>query len=185
MANRNDRITVIIQKGKRRIITKTPLAGIDRLVYVINNQYTNAPNTTQIASGAGRSSASGNNAAIASPYTRQQQSVGAGGDATNLGRQGKHGRKDRAHAMPVNRRGVSGGKEVVVVVNTQTVKLSRRSASSSATQVASGGGRYSTGGTNSAIESPGTRQQQAVGGGTGGHALNKAGASRRQKRRSR
>lgn len=79
MAKQKDRITVIIQKGKQRIVTRTPLAGISRLVFVINNQYTNAANTTQIASGAGRSSAAGSNAAIASPYTRQQESVGAGG----------------------------------------------------------------------------------------------------------
>ncbi|WP_410515290.1 hypothetical protein [Paenibacillus sp. BR2-3] len=170
-----------MQKGRRRVITKTPLAGIDRLVYVINNQYTNAPNTTQIASGAGRSSASGNNAAIASPYTRQQQSVGAGGDATNLGRQGKHGRPGRPRGRYMNGSGFPGGKEVVVVVNTQTVKLSKRNKSSSATQVASGGGTYSTGGTNSAIDSPGTRQQQAVGG--GGRALNKATLNRRRKTR--
>ncbi|WP_228745438.1 hypothetical protein [Paenibacillus sp. S150] len=51
-AKRQDRITVIIQKGARRIITRTPLAGVARLVFVINNQYTNAANTTQIASGA-------------------------------------------------------------------------------------------------------------------------------------
>lgn len=180
MANQRDRIVVIIQKGNRRIITKTPLHGVDRLVFVINNQYTNAPNTTQIASGAGRSSASGNNAAIASPYTRQQQSVGAGGDATNLGGRGKQHRTTKAPLLYPYR------KEVVVVINTQTVKLSKRNQNSSATQVASGGGTFSTGGTNSAIESPGTRQQQAVGGGTGGHATNKAATKRRHsKQRSR
>lgn len=183
MAKASDRIVVIIQKGNRRLITKTPLRGVDRLVFVINNQYTNAPNTTQIASGAGRSSASGNNAAIASPYTRQQQSVGAGGDATNLGRQGRQRGKYKNSKNPLF---YPCGKEVVVVINTQTVKLSKRNGASSATQVASGGGLYSTGGTNAAIESPGTRQQQAVGGGTGGHALNKATAKHKyNKRRSR
>lgn len=180
MAYKRDRIVVIIQKGKRRIITRTPLHGVNRLVFVINNQYTNAPNTTQIASGAGRSSASGNNAAIASPYTRQQQSVGAGGDATNLGGGGyKRGKAKPLLLYPYR-------KEVVVVINTQTVKLPKRSQNASATQVASGGGTFSTGGTNSAIESPGTRQQQAVGGGSGGHATNKGTTKRRHlKQRSR
>lgn len=93
MAKQKDRITVIIQKGKQRIVTRTPLAGISRLVFVINNQYTNAANTTQIASGAGRSSAAGSNAAIASPYTRQQESVGAGGTAANIGSRGSKGSK--------------------------------------------------------------------------------------------
>ncbi|WNS42432.1 hypothetical protein LOS79_26145 [Paenibacillus sp. MMS20-IR301] len=184
MAKQQDRITVIIQKGKRRIVTRTPLAGIDRLVYVINNQYTNAANTTQIASGAGRSSASGSNAAIASPYTRQQQSVGAGGDAANIGARGGSKRpRSRRHESRLQPSG--SGREVVIVVNDQTVKLPKGSKASSATQVGSGGGTYSTGGTNAAIESPGSRQQQAVGGGAGGHAVNWAAARRRQTERRR
>ncbi|CQR58878.1 hypothetical protein [Paenibacillus riograndensis] len=174
---RQDRIIVIIQKGSRKIITRTPLAGVDRLVFVINNQYTNAANTTQIASGAGRSSASGSNAAIASPFTRQQQSVGAGGDATNLGSRGQRGSKPHFPLPSLH------GKEVVVVINNQTVKLPKGSKTSSATQVGSGGGTYSAGGTNAAIDSPATRQQQAVGGGTGGHALNKASSKRRRSSR--
>ncbi|SEU11291.1 hypothetical protein [Paenibacillus sp. NFR01] len=178
VAKQVDRITVIIQKGKRRIVTRTPLAGVDRLVYVINNQYTNAANTTQIASGAGRSSASGSNAAIASPYTRQQQSVGAGGNAANLG--GAKGRRGgRIRTLPPI---VHGRKEIVVVVNNQTVKVPKGTGSSSATQVGSGGGTYSSGGTNAAIDSPGTRQQQAVGGGAGGRALNKLAGTRRHGR---
>lgn len=177
MAKQKDRITVIIQRGKRRIVTRTPLAEIGRLVFVINNQYTNAANTTQIASGAGRSSAGGSNAAIASPYTRQQQSVGAGGDAANLGSKGQRGRR---HQTPLLS---SLFKEVVIVVNNQTVKLAKGSMSSSATQIGSGGGTYSTGGTNAAIESPGTRQQHAVGGGAGGHAVNRASAKRRSGKR--
>ncbi|WP_150269966.1 hypothetical protein [Paenibacillus tepidiphilus] len=173
MVKRKDQIVVIIQKGKRRIVTRTPLAGVDRLVFVINNQYTNAANTTQIASGAGRSSAGGSNAAIASPYTRQQQSVGAGGKWRRGGRQPF----PLLHTVP---------KEVVVVINNQTVKLRAGSQSSSATQVGSGGGTYSTSGTNSTINSPFSRQQQAVGGGAGGHALNRDTRKRRHAaRRSR
>ncbi|WP_342437589.1 hypothetical protein NSS79_32590 [Paenibacillus sp. FSL L8-0436] len=85
---------------------------------------------------------------IASPYTRQQQSVGAGGDAANLGSKGRNGGK---HPLPLI---CPPGKEIVVVINNQTVKLPKGSMSSSATQVGSGGGTYSTGGTNSAIDSP-------------------------------
>lgn len=176
MAKQKDRITVIIQKGKQRIVTRTPLAGISRLVFVINNQYTNAANTTQIASGAGRSSAAGSNAAIASPHTRQQESVGAGGTAANTGSKGHQG--TRRHAPLLRPR--TGEKEIVIVVNNQTVKLPGGSRSSSATQVGSGSGTYSSGGTNAAIESPGSKQQQAVGGGAGGHASNRAAARRRQ-----
>ncbi|AIQ32952.1 hypothetical protein P40081_36240 [Paenibacillus sp. FSL P4-0081] len=185
MAKQKDRITVIIQKGKQRIVTRTPLAGISRLVFVINNQYTNAANTTQIASGAGRSSAAGSNAAIASPYTRQQESVGAGGTAANIGSRGSKGNKGckgqrgrRHHAPLIHPHG--WGKEIVIVVNNQTVKLPGGSRSSSATQVGSGSGTYSSGGTNAAIESPGSKQQQAVGGGAGGLASNRAAARRRQ-----
>ncbi|SDI03576.1 hypothetical protein [Alteribacillus bidgolensis] len=50
-----------------------------RVTAVINNQFTDSPNTTQIASGAGKSSAAGNNAALNSSNTEQQQSVGAQG----------------------------------------------------------------------------------------------------------
>jgi hypothetical protein len=81
MTNINEKITVIVKKNGKRTITKSPLSGKSKIVVVINNQFTNAPNTTQIASGAGRSSAAGSNAAIASSNTRQQQSVGAGGKA--------------------------------------------------------------------------------------------------------
>ncbi|HEU5140118.1 MAG TPA: hypothetical protein VFT51_09095, partial [Bacillales bacterium] len=60
-----------------------------RVVIVINNQINFAPNTTQIASGAGRNSAAGNNAALDSSNTEQQQSVGADGKAENYGIKGK------------------------------------------------------------------------------------------------
>ncbi|QJC54195.1 hypothetical protein HGI30_04280 [Paenibacillus albicereus] len=160
-------VTVIIEKDRRRIVAKAPLGGIDRIVCVINRQYTNAPNTTQIASGAGRSSASGSNAAIDSPWTRQQESVGAGGTARNVGLKGGRGGSSR----PLLR--VPGGKELVIVINDQVVKLAKGTPSSSATQIASGAGRSSTGGTNSAIGSPGTWQQDAVGG--GGKAVNRPG----------
>lgn len=46
-----------------------------KVVVVINNQFTNAPNTTQIASGGGTFSASGTNSAIESSNTKQQFSV--------------------------------------------------------------------------------------------------------------
>ncbi|MFC3799047.1 hypothetical protein [Cohnella sp. GCM10012308] len=176
MYKRDDRITVIIQKGKRRIVTKAPLSQLDRLVFVINRQFTNAPNTTQIASGAGHSGAAGSNAAIKSPYTRQQQSVGAEGTAVN-----KDGRKNGRHRGPLypqsHLRTERRGKEVVVVINEQIVKLAKRLQNASATQIASGAGTYSAGGTNAAIESRGTRQQHAVG--ADGKAINKWGSKRK------
>ena len=61
------------------------IANKRKIVIVINNQITFAPNTTQIASGAGQNSAAGSNAAIDSSNTRQQQTVGAGGEAINKG----------------------------------------------------------------------------------------------------
>ncbi|GIP11773.1 hypothetical protein P4H94_24410 [Paenibacillus macerans] len=176
MSHQDSKLTIILEKGKQRLIAQTPLLGVHRIVFVVNRQFTNAPNTTQIASGAGRSSAAGSNAAINSPHTRQQQSVGAGGKAKNKELKGepvswfhpgyasfgKHakGRKGRH------------GKEVVIVINDQIAKLPRGQRTSAATQVASGAGAYSTGGTNSAIGSAGTRQQHAVGGGTGSKAIN-------------
>ncbi|TVX93435.1 hypothetical protein [Paenibacillus agilis] len=178
MVRKTDRLTIIIEKGKKRIITRTPLAGVDRLVFVVNHQFTNAPNTTQIASGAGRSSAAGNNAAIKSPYTQQQQSVGAGGTATNEWLKAADLKPYRINNRGKTRRPF---KEIVVVLNDQIVKLPANAVNASATQVASGAGKYSTGGTNSAIESAGTKQQHAVGG--GGTAKNKWVNKRRKKKK--
>ncbi|WP_425452347.1 hypothetical protein [Paenibacillus cellulosilyticus] len=166
-----------MEKRGKRIITRAPLHGVDRFVFVVNHQFTNAPNTTQLASGAGRSSAAGSNAAIKSPHTEQQQSVGAGGTAKNVWVPDKHKHKylyDHGHGHP-SKHGHQAQrvhrKEVIIVLNDQVVKLPKNAANASATQVASGAGKYSTSGTNSAIESAGTRQQQAVGG--GGKAINK------------
>ncbi|NOU67718.1 hypothetical protein GC096_27205 [Paenibacillus sp. LMG 31461] len=172
---KSDRLTIIIEKGKKRIITQSPIHGIDRLVFVINHQFTNAPNTTQLASGAGRSSAAGSNAAIKSPHSQQQQSVGAGGKAKN--RIGAKGKLSSSKGLAEIRR---KGKEIIVVINDQIVKLPKHAANASATQVASGAGKYSTSGTNSAIESPGTKQQDAVGG--NGKASNTLASKRRKKK---
>ena len=187
---RPDRITVTVTQGKRRLTTRAPLHGIDRIVIVVNDQFTNAPNTTQIASGAGRSSAAGSNAAINSPLTSQQQSVGAGGKAKNLSSKNPPPTSPYLSAQyPSPKQHLS--KEVVMVINRQVVKVPRRSQNASATQVASGGGTFSTGGTNAAIESPKTKQQHAVGGGSGSRAVNKNSgslprkSSRRHKKRHR
>ncbi|GMK40295.1 hypothetical protein PCCS19_33510 [Paenibacillus sp. CCS19] len=181
MSKRGDRLTVIVEKRGKRIITRTPLHGIDRLVFVVNHQFTNAPNTTQLASGAGRSSAAGSNAAIKSPHTQQQQSVGAGGTAKNVWLPNKHAHLYHGHGHGRGHHGKhrhhAHRKEVIIVLNDQVVKLPKHAANASATQVASGAGKYSTSGTNSAIESAGTRQQQAVGG--GGKAINKHGKGHR------
>lgn len=192
MKRKRDHVVIIVQKGNRRFKASAPLHDGGRVVLVVNSQYTNAPNTTQIASGAGRGSASGSNAAIASPYTRQQQSSGADGTAVNKSAPGgrkRHAPTGRLHGL----RGSAGPKhaalastllpsaprkEIVIVINDQIVKLPRNR-QGSATQIASGGGRYSAGGTNAAIESRSTRQQQAVGGGPSGRAINRAGKSGR------
>ncbi|KOR76464.1 hypothetical protein AM231_26035 [Paenibacillus solani] len=169
-------LTITVEKGKQRFTVKSPLGGIGRFVIVVNDQFTNAPNTTQIASGAGKNSAAGNNAAIHSPNTYQQQSVGAGGIAKNLGlKDGKgHFSKDRSvkHHSKHAGKHIKHQKEVVLVINKQVVKLPKGSKNASATQIASGAGKSSTGGTNSAIESRSTRQQHAVGGGSGSKAIN-------------
>lgn len=68
MANINEKITVIVEKTGKRTITKSPLSGKLKAVVIINNQFTNAPNTTQIESGAGRSSAAGSNASGTPPF---------------------------------------------------------------------------------------------------------------------
>jgi hypothetical protein len=171
MARQQDRFAITIQLGNKRMVAKAPLKSIQRLVFIFNRQFTNAPNTTQIASGAGHSGAAGSNAAIRSPRTRQQQSIGSGGTARNVDGSGKAAfRRLRAQtgSRPRHRR---RGKEVVVVINEQIVKMPPRSRNASATQVASGAGTFGAGGTNAAISSPGTRQQHAVGG--GGTAINK------------
>lgn len=184
MARHRDRFAIILRNGNRRTIVKGPLRGIRRLIFILNRQYTNAPNTTQIASGAGHSNAAGSNAAIHSPKTKQQQSVGSGGTALNLDRKGKSSRTAfRRNPAPstARPRHRADGKEVVVVVNEQIVKLPQNMRNASATQVAGGAGKYGTSGTNAAISSPGTRQQHAVGG--GGTAVNRRNGSKAGRRR--
>jgi len=172
MACCRDKMTVIFQKGRKRMIVKAPLSGNRKIVVVLNSQFTNAPNTTQIASGAGRNSAAGNNAAIDSTNTQQQQSVGAGGKAANRGMNGKQS------GWREKRRKQKHGIKAVVILNDQVVKLGRRRANASATQVADGAGVDGAGGTNAAIKSFNTRQQHAVGGGSRSRAFNKGMNSR-------
>jgi hypothetical protein len=175
-----EELVVIVKKPGSRIVSRIPLRGFNRVVFVYNRQFTNAPNTTQIASGAGKSSAAGSNAAIGSKNTWQQESVGAGGKASNRGDLPR-GRSSGKHSDG----GIHGStreKEAVIVVNDQVVKLAKGSRQSSATQVASGGGRHSAGGTNAAIESKGSRQQQAVGGGSGGVGANKLGGKSKKRK---
>lgn len=187
IANKGGKLKIIIERNNKRIATSIPIKSLKRFVVVLNRQFTNAPNTTQISSGAGRSSAAGNNAAILSPNTRQQQSVGAGGRAINSAESKRH---HHAHARAFSTSSPSGrsrikrkGKEVVIVINEQIVKLPKGQTNASATQVTSGAGFYSTGGTNSAIESAGTKQQHAVGG--DGVAVNKWGKRKKQKHKKR
>ncbi|WP_339220537.1 hypothetical protein [Paenibacillus sp. FSL W7-1332] len=182
--SQKEHLTITVEKGKQRFSVTSPLGGVGRFVFVVNDQFTNAPNTTQIASGASKSSAAGNNAAIKSPHTYQQQSVGAGGIAKNLGlkdpKDKDHFSKHHPKHHSKHSKHKKNQKEVVFVINKQVVKLPKGGQNASATQIASGAGKYSTGGTNSAIESRGTRQQHAVGG-SGSKAINKDANQRKRK----
>ncbi|MBW5447737.1 hypothetical protein GE107_16910 [Cohnella sp. CFH 77786] len=185
-------VTVRVDKIQTRIWH--PLLKKLKIIVIVNNQFTNAANATQLASGAGRSSAAGNNAAIASSNTEQQQGVGAGGTATNSGMEGTQSEPHRRHLKDpgickhrrlckickhrkcckhrkfckLSRRKKN---EIVIVLNNQ-VHRSGNESQSAATQVASGGESFSASGTNAAIESSNTKQQQAVGGGPGAQASN-------------
>jgi hypothetical protein len=153
----NQTITLRIIKENGKEVTVGPIADKQKIVIVINNQFTSAPNTTQIASGAGRNSAAGNNAAIDSSNTEQQQGVGADGRASNTGMGG-----DQVERHPTEKEHSENDEELVVVINNQLNTTTTEQAS--ATQVASGGGDDSAAGTNAAIESSNTKQQHAVGG---------------------
>ncbi|MEH6891929.1 hypothetical protein V7024_20030 [Bacillus sp. JJ864] len=167
----NEKVAVSVEIDGKKTTIKQPVHEKMKIVVVINNQFTNAPNTTQIASGAGRSSAAGNNAALDSSNTEQQESVGAEGKAKNEGMQGKQREpheKDKKCCVD---------NEIVIVLNNQIHltddnNTSETESTSSATQVASGGGTYSASGTNSAIESSNTKQQFSVGGSKGSLGFN-------------
>ncbi|KAB2328504.1 hypothetical protein F7731_25595 [Cytobacillus depressus] len=158
-------MTFRIVKEDGQEINVGPVADKPKIVIVINNQFTSAPNTTQIASGAGRNSAAGNNAAIDSSNTEQQQGVGAKGQARNRGMSG-----DQIEPHKKETEYSEHGEEIVIVINNQVNKT--RTPQASATQVASGGGDDSAAGTNAAIESSNTKQQHAVGGDEAGSAIN-------------
>ncbi|GMA64304.1 hypothetical protein NZD89_03095 [Alicyclobacillus fastidiosus] len=177
MADIDERLVISIEKDGKRIATESSVVGKRKIVVVINNQFTNSPNTTQIASGAGRNSAAGSNAAIDSSNTLQQQSVGAAGRARNLGMKGSQSEPHDKHGN------WKDDEELTIVINNQINKTGKRT--SSATQVASGGGIDSAGGTNAAIQSSNTKQQHAVGGDKSGRALNKGQNNKQKEVRSR
>ena len=164
LADSQEKIIITMDKDGKQTTTETSIAGKRSIVIVINNQFTSSPNTTQIASGAGRNSASGSNAAIDSSNTQQQQSVGAQGKAKNLGMKGSqtepHEKLNDCH----------DDEDVTIVINNQ---VNTTSGTSSATQVASGARTDSAGGTNAAIASSNTKQQHAVGGDRSGRAVNR------------
>lgn len=43
MAPANDKLTVIFQKGNKRMVVKSPLNGNRKVVVVLNSPFTNAP----------------------------------------------------------------------------------------------------------------------------------------------
>lgn len=165
MSNREEKLTVSVESGGKLTTAEYPIPDKLRIVIVINNQITNSPNTTQIASGAGRNSAAGNNAAIDSSNTQQQQSVGGAGIAKNIGMGGEQ----VEHHVKHDKNGKED--EIVIVINNQISLASKEETeepepqvTASATQVASGAGIDSAGGTNAAIGSSNTKQQFAVAG---------------------
>ncbi|WP_256218440.1 hypothetical protein [Bacillus sp. MUM 116] len=163
--NLNQAIKVRIVKEDGQEVNVGSHTDKGKIVIVINNQFTSAPNTTQIASGAGRNSAAGNNAALDSSNTEQQQGVGAKGRARNSGMSGEQiepHQKKHEHSQH--------DEEIVIVINNQVNQTSTEQAG--ATQVASGSGDDSASGTNAAIASSNTKQQQAVGGDESGTAEN-------------
>ncbi len=174
MADIAEKIMITMSRDGKPISAESPASGKKRIVIVINNQFTNSPNTTQIASGAGKNSAAGNNAAIDSSNTQQQQSVGAQGKASNLGMKGKQSEPEEQPG------GGHDAEELTLVINNQ---LNETSGTSAATQVASGAGTDSASGTNAALASSNTKQQHAVGGAESGRALNRGMCSRQKSKR--
>lgn len=169
MTTSGEKISLLIYQDGKQIATESTISGKKRIVIVINNQFTNSPNTTQIASGSGRNSTAGNNAAVDSSNTQQQQSVGAQGTAKNLDI------KDY-QSEPLHHNGsAKHDEEVTLIINNQ---INETAGISSATQVASGGAVDSASGTNAAIESSNTKQQHAVGGDESGRAFNRVVDSR-------
>lgn len=147
----------VVIDGKKTTI-RYPMPKKLKITVIMNNQFSNAANVTQIANGAGRSGAAGNNAAVASSNTQQQQSVGADGEARNNGM--GHEQTERH----VKHKKLKNEEEIVIVVNNQVNVSEQSSTPTATTQVASGGGTFSASGTNAAIESSNTKQQHAVGG---------------------
>lgn len=169
MANSEEKLILSVESEGRTTTAEYPRPEKLRIVIIINNQITNVPNTTQIASGAGYNSAAGNNAALDSSNTLQQQSVGGAGVAKNSGLGGE---QVEPH---ITQEKTQNGEEIVIVINNQInqSQLPDESANqmepepqvtASATQVASGSGNDSAGGTNAAIGSSNTKQQFSVAG---------------------
>lgn len=154
----NETVSIVVKRNGDEIVSRSLMSDKSKIVIVINNQFTSSPNTTQIASGAGRNSAAGNNAALDSSNTEQQQSVGAGGEAKNFGINGNQSEPHVKHGHCDN------DLELVIVINNQ---INQAGEEAGATQVACGAGEDSTAGTNAAIASSNTKQQHAVGGGDG------------------
>jgi hypothetical protein len=151
----DEKIIITMKSDGKETISESPVSEKKKIVIIINNQFTIAPNTTQIASGAGRNSAAGNNAALDSSNTEQQQSVGSQGKARNFGMKGN---QSEPHAIDGE---WNAEEELTIVINNQVNETSEES---SATQVASGSNIDSAGGSNAAIQSSNTKQQHAVSG---------------------
>ncbi|MGG2092421.1 hypothetical protein AB1283_06825 [Bacillus sp. S13(2024)] len=130
----NKQVDASIELDGQQTIVEQSITEKLKVVIVINNQFTNAPNTTQLASGAGLSSAEGK--------------------AKNEGTQ---------YESHEDYKTCCTEEEIIIIINNQINLTGENEFNSSATQVASGCGTYSTSGTNSAIESPNTKQQLSYG----------------------
>ncbi|GED32924.1 hypothetical protein P9G84_12160 [Brevibacillus centrosporus] len=81
MARSDDKLTVIFQKGNKRMVVKSPLNG--------NNS------ATQVAGGGGTDSTGGTNAAIESLNTKQQHAVGGGPGSVAYNKSAKSNQKGK------------------------------------------------------------------------------------------
>lgn len=112
----NKQVDASVEQDRQQTIVEHSIHEKLKVVIVINNQFTNTPNTTQLASGAGRSSAEGK--------------------AKNEGMEG-------TQYEPYENHKTCCEEEIIIILNNQINCAGENDSNSSATQVASGGGTNS------------------------------------------
>ncbi|MGG2065931.1 hypothetical protein [Bacillus sp. S14(2024)] len=113
----NKQVDASVKQDGQKTIVEQSIHEKLKVVIVINNQFTNTSNTTQLASGAGRSSAEGN--------------------AKNEGMEGTQYEPHENHKTCCEE------EEIIIILNNQINCAGENDSNSSATQVASGGGTNS------------------------------------------